>query len=373
MSLTDLISDDVVLHVFGIKFGDIRYVDLPSFQFVLASQSRKGFLFDGRFICCSHLYGKDLSSLPFVGIIAFDKERFHNDYQVRELYLTNKALVAYMGVHKNIIVSCSPGKDFPAVSVTGGRCDLMCGHCSGVHLKGMIHAETPAKLYDIAKGVKSAGGSGLLVSGGSNIDGKVPLSEFAPSIRKISEMGLDVNVHPGIIDKKDAELLVSSGVSCFTMEVHQDPEVIRNIFHLEGPEVYENSIDAVLEVGGKVMPHLTVGFSHGDLAESASLVKRKGLDEVVMLVLVPTKGTELENKRVSEDEISDSVNMLLKMGLDVTLGCMRDRRMRNIERMCIEAGITKMANMSLETEVWAISQGYKVEKTKRCCCFPLKQ
>lgn len=65
--------------------------------------------------------------------------------------------------------------------------------------------------------------------------------------------------------------------------------------------------------------------------------------------------------------------MLLKMGLDVTLGCMRDRRMRNIERMCIEAGITKMANMSLETEVWAISQGYKVEKTKRCCCFPLKQ
>ncbi|HKM08925.1 MAG TPA: radical SAM protein [Candidatus Methanomethylophilaceae archaeon] len=278
-----------------------------------------------------------------------------------------------MGVHKDKIISCSPGKGFPAVSVTGGRCNLMCEHCHGEHLKGMLFAETPSRLYLIAENVKSSGGSGILISGGSDRDGKVQLSDFVPIIREISNMGLYVNVHPGIINRDDAKLLVSSGVSCFSMDVHQDPEVIRNVFHLDGPEIYEDSIDAVLEAGGNIMPHLTVGFSHRNIVESASLVKRKELKEVVMLVLVPTKGTRFESNRVSEDEVVDSVKMLFEMGLNVTLGCMRDRRMRNIERICIEAGITKMANMSRETEEWATSQGYKVEKMERCCCFPLEQ
>jgi hypothetical protein len=277
-----------------------------------------------------------------------------------------------MGILKGEIVNCLPGKGFPAVSVTGKKCDLMCAHCLGHHLCGMIFADNPEKLYEEAKIVKSTNGNGLLISGGSDINGKVPLFRYASTIRKIVELGLSINVHPGIIGREDADLLVSSGVDYFSVDVHQDPDVIRKVFNLKGPEIYNDTMDAIIGAGGTVIPHLTVGLSFKDLIESAELVKDKGLKNVVILALVPTKGTIFENYRISEDEIIDSIEAVMKMDLNVTLGCMRDRRMRKVERRCIELGINKIANMSKETEKWAESEGYKIIRTNKCCCFPLE-
>ena len=275
-----------------------------------------------------------------------------------------------MGILKGKIVNCLPGKDFVSISVTGKKCDLMCTHCMGKHLYNMKSAENPEKLYEEAETIKAAGGSGILISGGSDVYGKVPLSHYASTIRNIIDLGLLINVHSGIIGKQDAKLLVSVGVNCFSVDVHQDPDVIREVFHLEGPEIYCDTIDAIIDAGGTVVPHLTVGLSLKDLIESAELVKGKGLKDVVILVLVPTKGTVFEDSHISEEEIITSIETLMKMGLNVTLGCMRDRRMRNVERRCIELGITKIANMSQETEKWAESEGYEIIRMDRCCCFP---
>lgn len=275
-----------------------------------------------------------------------------------------------MGILKGEIVNYSPGKGFVSISVTGKKCDLMCTHCMGQHLCGMISAENPERLYEEAETIKAAGGSGVLISGGSDVYGRVPLSHYAPTIRKIADLGLLMNVHSGIIGKLDAELLVSSGVNCFSVDVHQDPDVIREVFHLEGLDIYGDTIDAIIDAGGTVVPHLTVGLSQRDLIKSAELVKNKGLNDVIILALVPTKGTVFEDRHTSEEEVITSIETLMKMGLNVTLGCMRDRRMRNVERRCIELGITKIANMSQETEKWAESEGYKIIKTDKCCCFP---
>ena len=277
-----------------------------------------------------------------------------------------------MYIPKGEIVNYSPNKGFSSVSVTGKHCDLMCTHCLGKHLCGMIFAENPAILYENAKILKANGGSGILISGGCDINGKVPLSKFVSTIRNISDLGLLINVHSGIIDLYDAKLLVSSGVNCFSVDVHQDPDVIKEVFHLEGPEVYENTIDAIIEAGGTIVPHLTIGLSFKDLIKSAELVKEKGLNSVVILALVPTKGTVFENNHISEDEIVNSIKAIMDMGLNVTLGCMRDRRMRDVERRCVELGVTKIANMSQDTEKWAVSEGYKIIKKNGCCCFPLE-
>ncbi len=277
-----------------------------------------------------------------------------------------------MGVLKGEIVNYSPKKGFSSVSVTGKKCSLMCTHCLGQHLQGMIPAEDSERLYEEAERVKANGGNGILISGGSDINGKVPLLNFLPTIRKIADLGLLMNVHPGIVDRQDADLLVSSGVDCFSVDVHQDPEVIRKVFGLKGPKIYEDTLDAIIGAGGTVVPHLIIGFSFNDIVKSAELVKRKGLKDVVVLVLVPTKGTVFEDHHISESEIIDSIGAIIGMGLNVTLGCMRDRRMRNVERRCIELGVTKISNMSQETEEWARSEGYKVIRAKGCCCFPLE-
>lgn len=274
-----------------------------------------------------------------------------------------------MGNPDGVVANFSPGTSFPAVSVTGVGCELMCAHCMGRHLCGMIPAGDPGRLLEIANEVRARGGEGILVSGGSLRDGRVPLAPFASTIRNISDLGLMVNVHPGIIGREDAELLVSSGVSRFSVDLHQDPELIANVFNLPGPEVYERTIDAILLAGGTPVPHLTSGFGDRDLIKSAELAINRGITQVILLALVPTRETPFENHHVSEKEVTDAAETLLDMGLSVTLGCMRDHRMRNLERKCIELGVRKIANMSQETEDWLTSNGFEVIRVRRCCCF----
>lgn len=274
-----------------------------------------------------------------------------------------------MGIPKDKVVSRSPGTKFPCISVTGGNCSLMCSHCLGKHLEGMISVKNPADLWDIAKNLHFSGGKGMLISGGSDEQGKVPLLEYIPIIRKISDLGLKINIHPGILTKGDENLFSDIDNVCLSVDVHQDPEIIKNVFKLKGPEVYEDSLKVALSTGCKVVPHLTVGLSHKDLKESAELVKRFGIDEIVLLSLVPTEGTEFETSNITEDEIINAVIYLIDRGFIVTLGCMRDRTMRTLEKICIEAGVRNIANMSLETENWAKSEGYEISREDMCCCF----
>src|SRR5512139_3017910 len=70
---------------------------------------------------------------------------------------------------------------FAAISLTGSHCDLRCGHCQGKLLESMIPAEDPETLLQEADRLRLAGAHGILVSGGANQNGEVPLEEFIPS------------------------------------------------------------------------------------------------------------------------------------------------------------------------------------------------
>lgn len=274
-----------------------------------------------------------------------------------------------MGIPKDTVVSRSPGKGFLTVSVTGKKCELMCSHCSGKHLEGMIPVSNPDELLRIAKDSFSSEIKGILVSGGCDKNGKVPLRRYLKTIQELSDLGMKVNLHPGILTEEDVFSFSNLEKVYLSMDVHSDPEVIKTVFRLSDPEVYEKALDAALSTGCKVIPHLTVGFSREDFIQSAKSVKEKGIKNVVLLGLVPTEGTEFENHDTTEDEIVESVKTLIEMGFDVTLGCMRNRKLRNLEKRCIEAGVRKIANISNETESWAKSNGYDIVRENMCCCF----
>lgn len=274
-----------------------------------------------------------------------------------------------MGNPKGTVTSRSPGNGFLTVSVTGKKCELMCSHCSGKHLKGMISVNSPDELLNIAEQTFLSGTKGILISGGCDKNGKVPLRQYLPAVRKLSDLGMKINLHPGLLTEEDIPLFSNLEKVYLSMDVHQDPDVIRNVFHLADKEIYSEALDVALSVGCKVIPHLTVGLSEKDLVESTKLVKEKGIKDVILLGLVPTEGTEFENRDVTEDEIVDAVKLLFESGFNVTLGCMRNRKMRNLERRCIEAGVRKIANLSKETEIWAKLEGYTVLREDICCCF----
>jgi uncharacterized radical SAM superfamily protein len=127
-------------------------------------------------------------------------------------------------------------------------------------------------------------------------------------------------------------------------------------------------LDDIISVGGRLAVHLTAGFGATDLMRSAELVKSKGLDEIVLLALVPTKGTITEDVLIAEDAVVEDVKALIAMGFKITLGCMRPRAHRDLETKCIEAGVRNIANPSRTTLAWAESRGMKVIERKTCCC-----
>jgi uncharacterized radical SAM superfamily protein len=246
----------------------------------------------------------------------------------------------------------------------------MCEHCKGKHLKGMIDVRGTPDVFRVVNDLAAAGAEGLLVSGGCDVYGSVPVVKEADAIRHAADNGLRVNVHAGFIGKGDAERLVKAGVGAFSVDVHQDPDIIRNILHLEVEEdAYSELLDNIIGAGGRPVAHLTVGLGREDLVRSAELIRDKGLDEAVLIALVPTKGTITENSLVTEDEILEAVREVMGMGLKVTLGCMRPRVHRDLERKCIAMGVRRIANPTRETVRWAKENGMRVIEMMTCCCF----
>jgi len=225
-------------------------------------------------------------------------------------------------------------------------------------------------LFHAVNEMITSGAEGMLVSGGCDVNGSVPVMKALNEIRYAHENGLKINVHTGFITKEDAEQLVNAGVDAFSADIHQDIAVIKNILHLDVPEsAYSDMLNNIISAGGLPIPHLTVGFGTKDMISSAELVLSKGIKDVVLLALIPTKGTITENNLITEDPVLDSVRLLMDMGLNVTLGCMRPRSHRNLEKRCIEAGVRKIANPSRSTLEWAKERGMRVTEKRTCCCI----
>ena len=275
-----------------------------------------------------------------------------------------------MSIDNDELTVYSTGGHFPSVSVTGPECGQMCEHCKGEHLKRMTDARGARNLFRIVDDLLSADAEGLLVSGGCDINGSVPIVREIDAIRYASDNGLKVNVHTGFIGKEDAERLVAAGVKAFSVDVHQDPDVIKNILHLDaGKDAYSGTLDNIISAGGRPVAHLTVGLGKEDLLRSAELIKRKGLDEAVLIALVPTKGTMTEDSPAAEEEILEAVKELTDMGIRITLGCMRPRIYRDLERKCIELGVRGIANPARGTVRWAKEKGMSIVEIRTCCCF----
>ena len=215
----------------------------------------------------------------------------------------------------------------------------------------------------------SSGAEGVLISGGCDINGSVPVMKALDAIKRASRNGLIVNIHTGFIGKEDAKRLVDAGVKYFSADIHQDPAIIKNVLHLNvDPSAYSDMLDNIIAAGGRPVAHLTAGFGAADLIASAELVRSKGLKDVILLALVPTKGTSTEHTLISEDAIVEGAKILMEMNFSVTLGCMRPRSHRGLERKCIEAGVRRIANPSRSTISWAEGRGMKVIEKRTCCC-----
>src|SRR5659263_643519 len=103
---------------------------------------------------------------------------------------------------------------FPSISVTGNSCSHMCQHCKGKLLQRLIHATTCEELEKKALELHARGANGILLTGGCDERGSVPIRNIITAIKNIKEIAdLIIIAHTGINTGEEAELLKDSGPS----------------------------------------------------------------------------------------------------------------------------------------------------------------
>src|SRR3989304_2495267 len=125
-----------------------------------------------------------------------------------------------------------PGR-FVSSSVTGAACALQCDHCRSRVLEGMLPANGKG-LFELARDLAGSGARGILVSGGCDRRGRVPLLPHVADLKRIrSELGMTIRVHPGLPDEETAAALGKVGVDGAMLDVIGAEETIREAYHLE--------------------------------------------------------------------------------------------------------------------------------------------
>ena len=258
-----------------------------------------------------------------------------------------------------------PGRGFPAVSISGHSCMLNCDHCRGEHLKGMA-AATPSSFTENVP----LDAQGVLLSGGCDRFGRLDMSGCLEDIKELSAQGKRVAVHTVLPSAEESKALAESGVECICLDLHGDPSVIRNILHLDAsPDDYERALIAARDSGARVFPHVTVGFSPSDWRYSLEMLARNQVREFAILGLVSTPGTPLEGREASVEEMVEAFRTALDMKLRPSLGCMRPRSHRSLERKLLEMGVREFASPSRNTLREAEAMGLQLVEEGLCCCL----
>ena len=157
-------------------------------------------------------------------------------FRLRKLHFGNELTFSIPGTVAYQDASLPFHKDrFAAISVTGTHCDLRCGHCEGKLLEPMIPAEDAETLSRTVDRLRSEGALGILLSGGANRNGEVPLEKFITSIRKMKETdsSFRIIVHTGLIKRETAKDLKDAGVDQVLLDMIGDERTIHEIYHLK--------------------------------------------------------------------------------------------------------------------------------------------
>ncbi len=260
-----------------------------------------------------------------------------------------------------------PGKDFPAVSVTGTRCQLNCPHCEARYLGGMKAVDTPEELYRLAIGLGEKGRKGFLLSGGCDIQGKVPLEEYLEVIGNIKDdTDLMINLHTGWIDEKMAERVADTGVDVVSYDIIGSRDTIFNIYGIDvGPKDIMEGYRALDSLAVTVVPHITVGLDKGDIRGEFNAVDMiSDSRRLIINSLIPSKSF---GRSVSDDDMI-SVLQYAKDAVagKIILGCMRERGRTDLEISMLKVGVDGMVMPSRKTVEWA-ERHHSIKWYSGCC------
>jgi uncharacterized radical SAM superfamily protein len=270
---------------------------------------------------------------------------------------------------------------YPAVSITGNSCDLMCEHCRGRLLEPMIQVETPEELVEKCSRLKRAGACGVLLSGGSDRRGSLPWPKFTQAIQRIKKAtDFFISAHIGFPDPQTCQELKNAGLQQALVDVMGDHNTASRVYHLESMKTVENALQSISQTGIPFVPHVVAGLFYGQIKgeyQALDMISRYEPASLVVVVLTPLKGTPMAVvDPPSPVEIARlmATARLLMPETPIALGCERPRSKDGLllERLALLAGATRMAVWSEETVRFAQELGLEPRYQPTCCSVPFR-
>jgi uncharacterized radical SAM superfamily protein len=265
---------------------------------------------------------------------------------------------------------------FPSISVTGAECALACEHCDSAVLRGMRPLGR-GSLFDLCRDVAVRGARGVLVSGGCDRQGRVPLLRHLPDlVRARRELGLVIRVHPGLADEATAAGLGAVGVDGAMLDVIGAEATIREIYHLAVPvAAYADAMARLERHGVPLVPHIVLGLHRGgflgELRALAMIAERRPR-LVVLVVLMPLYGTPMAGVVPPPVEEIAAFFAEARQALPDTplaLGCARPLGPAKaaIDRAAVDAGFSGIAYPAEGIVAYAEARGRRPEFHDACC------
>jgi len=265
---------------------------------------------------------------------------------------------------------------FVSISVTGSECALACDHCNSKVLEGMRPLRG-ARLFDLCAELHARGARGVLVSGGCDRRGRVPLLRHAPDLERARrQLGLAIRVHPGLADDETAAALGRVGVDGAMVDVIGAEETIRDVYHLDVPvEDYARALERLEAHGVPLVPHIVLGLHWGRFLgewRALEMVARRRVKLLVLVVLTPLYGTPMAAAtpppvaeigaffRAARARLGDT---------PVTLGCARPLGplKAEIDRLAVDAGLSGIAYPAEGVVAYAEARGLTPAFHDACC------
>ncbi len=301
---------------------------------------------------------------------------------------------------------------FINISLTGKKCGLMCSHCKARLLSDMVDINSTDflstadfvlqgglkpeenRVMEIisrhqssgiasAAGVKKSSVNGILISGGFDNRGCLPLDErIFPEIKEVkNKYGREIKVfmHLGFTDSQTAESLYEIGIDGVLVNIFSDRHSIEEIYNLKGcsPDMFYKNSRLLKKAGLRVSPHLIIGLGDSSLSgeyRSVGEIAESGVDSCVFVI---AKNLSKHNRSdISEIKPLDVVKLFeyaksRMPDIPLILGCARPHG-QEFEKMEIEflkLGVNAIAFPSERTLDYAKENNYSFHFEEQCCAF----
>jgi hypothetical protein len=315
---------------------------------------------------------QDLISLPL-------KELQSEAFKIRKAHFGNELTCSFPSMIAFQRNGFSSRKEsFAAISVTGRHCDLRCGHCKGILLESMIPAEDPEIFSKVVDRLRSRGALGILVSGGADKNGEVPLREFIPSIRAIKENDpkFKVIVHTGLIQMGPARELKEAEIDQILIDVIGDDDTIRQVYHLnKRVKDYEDTLWMLKEIGHHLAPHIIIGHHFGEIRgewKALEMITSVGVETIVLVVIKPLLPNGMGRMRIPRPEETSRISAIARIlnpTIPIRMGCIRPAHSwkSEMEKGFIDSGVNTIAYPLQGTIEYAQEIGLETKSIEMCC------